>query len=132
MGSFLQNKVVEIKWFKNLNTTIYFSNWNYCLRKSFLENSWNPNLCIPPFQFLLGNHPPSFENRYTTTEVMLKIHTVRAPFNPLLITNRSWIHKGRIFWKKLLQKMFLTFKKWVKNIQTAGYNFARTVYNTIF
>ena len=50
--------------------------------------------------------------------------------NPLLITNSSWIltiHKGRIFWKKLLEKTFLTFKKWVKNIQTPGYNGVRLV-----
>ena len=54
----------------------------------------------------------------------------------LLITNRSWIltiHKGRIFWKKNSnEKMFLTFKKWVKNIQTAGYNGACRVYVMIF
>ena len=50
--------------------------------------------------------------------------------NPLLIRNRSWIltiHKGRIFWKNLLEKTFFTFKKWVKSIQTASYNGARTV-----
>ena len=44
--------------------------------------------------------------------------------NPLLITNCSWIltlHKGRTF---------LTFKMWVKNIKTAGYNGARTVFET--
>ena len=29
--------------------------------------------------------------------------------------------------KKLLEKSFLTFKKWVEKIQTAGYNDARTV-----
>ena len=29
--------------------------------------------------------------------------------------------------KKPLKKTFLAFKKWVKNIQTAGYNGARTV-----
>jgi hypothetical protein len=52
-------------------------------------------------------------------------------YNPLLIRNRSWIlaiHKDRIFWKNLLEKTFLASKKWVKNIQTAGYNGARTVY----
>ena len=51
-------------------------------------------------------------------------------YNPLLIRNRSWIltiHKARILRKKLLEKTFLNFKKWVKNIQTAGYNGARTV-----
>ena len=51
--------------------------------------------------------------------------------NPLLITNRSWILtilKDKIFWKNLLEKTFLSFKKWVKNIQTLGYNGARTVY----
>ena len=49
-------------------------------------------------------------------------------YNPLLIRNQSWIltiHKDR---KKPLEKTFLVFKKWVKNIQTAGYNGARTVY----
>ena len=51
--------------------------------------------------------------------------------NPLLIINRFWIlsvHKARILRKKTLEKTFLDFKKWVKSIQTAGYNGARTVY----
>ena len=55
-------------------------------------------------------------------------------YNPLLIRNHSWIltiHKDRIFWKKLLEKMFLASNKWVKNIQTSGYNGARTVYKWI-
>ena len=46
------------------------------------------------------------------------------------IITRSWIltiHKARILWKKPLKKTFLAFKKWVKNIQTAGYNGAHTV-----
>ena len=50
--------------------------------------------------------------------------------NPRLIRNHSWIltiHKARILRKKLLEKTFLDFKKWVKTIQTAGYNDARTV-----
>ena len=56
--------------------------------------------------------------------IFLNQHTIFKLFiwyarhhNPLLITNRSWIltiHKGRIFWKNLLEKTFLTFKKWVK------------------
>ena len=53
-------------------------------------------------------------------------------YNPLLIRNRSWIltiHKARILRKKALEKTFLNFKKWVKSIQTAGYNGARTVDN---
>ena len=52
-------------------------------------------------------------------------------YNPLLIWNRSLIltiHKARILRKKPLEKTFLNFKKWVKSIQTAGYNGARTVY----
>ena len=43
--------------------------------------------------------------------------------NPLLIRNRSWIltiHKARILRKKLLEKTFLDFKKWIKSIQTAA------------
>ena len=51
-------------------------------------------------------------------------------YNPLLIRNRSWIltiHKARILRKKPLEKMFLDFKKWIKSIQTAGYNGACTV-----
>ena len=50
--------------------------------------------------------------------------------NLLLNTNRSsilTIHKSRILRKKPLEKTFLDFKKWVKSIQTAGYNGARTV-----
>jgi len=39
------------------------------------------------------------------------------------------IHKARILRKKPLEKTFLDFKKWVKSIQTAGYNGARTVYS---
>ena len=35
---------------------------------------------------------------------------------------------ARILQKKLLEKSFLTFKKWVKKIQTVGYNGAYTVY----
>jgi hypothetical protein len=53
-------------------------------------------------------------------------------YNPLVIRNRSWIltiHKDRIFWKNLLEKTFLASKKWVKNIQTVGYNGASTVYS---
>ena len=51
-------------------------------------------------------------------------------YNPLLIRNRSWIltiHKARILRKKPFEKTFLDFKKWVKSIQSAGYNGARTV-----
>ena len=51
---------------------------------------------------------------------------------PLLIRNRSWIltiHKARILRKKPLEKTFFYFKKWVKSIQTAGYNGARTVFD---
>ena len=51
--------------------------------------------------------------------------------NPQLIRNRSWIltiHKTRILRKKPLEKTFLDFKKWVKSIQTAGYNGARTFF----
>ena len=47
-----------------------------------------------------------------------------------MITNRSWIltiHKARILRKKPLEKTFLDFKKWVKSIETAGYNGVRTV-----
>ena len=46
-------------------------------------------------------------------------------YSPLLIRNRSWIltiHKARISRKKNLEKTFYDFKKWVKSIQTAGYN----------
>ena len=39
------------------------------------------------------------------------------------------IHKARILRKKLLEKTFLDFKKWVK---TAGYNGARTVFEVIW
>jgi len=60
--------------------------------------------------------------------------TIQVPYarhhNPLLIRNRSGIltiHKGRIFGKNFLEKTFLTFEKWVKSIQTAGYNGANTV-----
>ena len=51
------------------------------------------------------------------------------------IITRSWIltiHKARISRKKPLEKTFLDIKKWVKSIQTAGYNGARTVYQVDF
>ena len=41
------------------------------------------------------------------------------------------VHKARILRKKPLEKTFLEFKKWVKSIQTAGYNGARTVYTLL-
>ena len=53
------------------------------------------------------------------------IYRIRA-----MIT-RSWIliiHKARILRKKTPDKMFLDFKKWVKSIQTAGYNGVCTVF----
>ena len=60
-----------------------------------------------------------------------KFHVLYARhYNPLLIRNLSWIltiHKARIFRKKPLEKTFLDFKKWVKSIQTNGYNGRRTV-----
>ena len=52
-------------------------------------------------------------------------------YNPLLIRNRSWIltiYKARILRKQSIEKTFLDFKKWVKSIQTAGYNGSLTVY----
>ena len=59
----------------------------------------------------------------------IKVYILYAHhYNPLLIWNRSWIptiHKARILRKKPLKKTFLDFKKWVKSIQTAGYNGAR-------
>ena len=65
---------------------------------------------------------------------VILFHKIKLPYarhyNPLLIRNRSWIltiHKARILRKKPLEKAFLDFKKWVKSIQTAGYNGERTV-----
>ena len=52
--------------------------------------------------------------------------------NPLLIRNHSCIltiHKAGILRKKPLEKTSVDFRKWVKSIQTAGYNGARTVVN---
>ena len=40
------------------------------------------------------------------------------------------MHKARILRKKTFEKTFLDFKKWVKSIQTKGYNGARTVYDS--
>ena len=65
------------------------------------------------------------------SDLLDKVHIPYARhYNPLLIRNRSWIltiHKAKILRKKPLEKTFLGFKKWVKRIQTAGYNGARTV-----
>ena len=46
-------------------------------------------------------------------------------YNPFLNTNHTQ-HQNL---KKSPLKEFLDFKKWVKSIQTAGYNGARTVYD---
>ena len=54
------------------------------------------------------------------------VHKI-IPDPPLVISPPLCIHKARILRKKPLEKTFLDFKKWVKNIQTAGYNGARTV-----
>ena len=71
--------------------------------------------------------------RHTMEAYALEVQIPYARhYNPLLIRNRSWIltlHKARILRKKILEKTFLDFKKWVKSIQTAGYNGARTVIN---
>ena len=51
--------------------------------------------------------------------------------NLLLIRNCCWvlaIHKDRISWKKLLENKEMVFKNWVKAIQAAAYNGARTIY----
>ena len=42
------------------------------------------------------------------------------------------INRARNKRKKLLERKFLDLKKWVKSIQTAGYNGARTVYCRYF
>ena len=50
--------------------------------------------------------------------------------NSLLIWNHSWIltiHKARILTKSPLKKRFWT-SEWMKHIETAGYNGARTVH----
>ena len=72
------------------------------------------------------------------SDYRISSHVLYVPYarhhNPLLIRNRSWIltiHKSRILRKKPLEKTFLDFKKWVKRIQTAGYNGARMVFHFI-
>ena len=79
-------------------------------------------LCVIPTQ--LGHSGNFDEDIFATI-----IH-----YNPLLIRNCFWIltvHKARILRKKPFEKTFLDFKKWVKNIQTAGYNGARTVFKNL-
>ena len=48
------------------------------------------------------------------------------------IITRSWLETALEYKPyinpEFYEKTFLTFKKWVKNIQTAGYNGASTVY----
>ena len=73
------------------------------------------------------------ETKWSWIYIGSSLHTPYiCHYNLLLIRNHSWIlltiHKARILRKKPLEKMFLYFKKWVKSIQTAGYNGARTVY----
>ena len=59
---------------------------------------------------------------------------MRIPYardhNPFLIRNRSWIltiHKDKVVWKNLPENKKMVLKKWVKNIQTAGYDGVSTV-----
>ena len=42
------------------------------------------------------------------------------------------IHRARILRKKPLEKTFLEFKKWVKSIQTAGYNGTHMVHYCLY
>ena len=49
----------------------------------------------------------------------------------ILLLSYKAIHKARILMKKPLEKTFLDFKKWVKSIETAGYNGKPTVYSII-
>ena len=89
------------------------------------------------FNELLLNESSNFLNELFFVVFFLEVEfsiEIKIPYarhyNPLLIRNRSWIltiHKAWILRKKPLEKTFLDFKKWVKRIQTAGYNGARTV-----
>ena len=69
-------------------------------------------------------HPRFIKNHWSTTHIQAWLPSTRH-HNQLLIRNRSWIltiHKARILRKKPIEKTFLDFKKWVKSIQTTGYN----------
>jgi len=112
-----------------------------------IQNSTCPmwQLCAAMMSWLFTNRLCATRwmkvKRMGITEILRRIWLFSAnkiPYarhhNPLLIRNRSWIltiHKARILRKKPLEKTFLNFKKWVKSIQTAGYNGARTVVKTI-
>ena len=70
---------------------------------------------------------------HTSTNWLMPVR-IQLPYarhhNQLLFRNHSWILtilKSRILRKKPLEKTFLDFKKWVKSIQTVGYNGPHTV-----
>ena len=78
--------------------------------------------------------PVSTRNENQYLFYSYKLQSLHIPYschyNPLLITNRSWIltiRKDRVFWKKSLKNKEMDFKNGVKNVQTAGYNSERTV-----
>jgi hypothetical protein len=97
----------------------------YILRKRFT----NVTHCLVSIIFLNFTNTSSKPKKGS---IIFKNIPYARHHNPLCIRNRSWIltiHKARILRKKPLEKTFLAFKKWVKSIQTAGYNGTRTVLN---
>ena len=102
----------------------------------FLHFAWIIHF-IPKFRTLfnagLFHLEPLYLSHVTCTDTWLGIPYARH-HNPLLIRNRSWIlaiHKDRRFWKNLLENKEMVFKKWVKNIQTPGYNGVNTIVNVL-
>ena len=83
--------------------------------------------------FLNGHsnyHTPAFSWLFFINFRLMRYLLYTCHHNPLLVTNRSWIlvvHKGRIFWKKILEKKEMDFNSEVINIQGADYNGARIV-----
>ena len=81
-------------------------------------------------------HNPGYERQSNGPEVSVFklygccLYYVHTMYRTRATITRSWIltiHKARILRKKPLEKTLLDFKKWVKSIQTTGYNGARTV-----
>ena len=97
--------------------TCWLLNDSIWIPSSSDKDSWK----IYSWQSLLGAWFP----KASTGITLLQLFTDNCNDCTRTIITCSWIltiHKDRILWKTFLEKTFLTSKKWVKNLQTSGYN----------
>ena len=124
--------LTDVRWgrdfltYKKSLAEVSLKKWSsaWKLACKFKSKLWKVNYFY--IMYLFG---PKWAPKYVLDQKCVHLPYARH-YSPLLIWNCSWIltiHKARILRKKPLEKTFLEFKKWVKSIQTMGYNGARTV-----